>query len=83
MHYSVASSDSKARRNVMTFRAINCVNPLPVGVKTSIYPLNGESLSNVTTQYCHGFIIVERVTHRASREANIFVPVINEHKVSI
>ncbi|WP_413699406.1 BrnT family toxin [Psychromonas sp. KJ10-10] len=38
---SVASSDSKARRNMMTSRAINFVNPLPVDVKTSIYILNG------------------------------------------
>jgi len=41
MHYSVASSDTKTRRNMMTFRAINYVNPLSVGVKKRIYPLNG------------------------------------------
>jgi len=37
MHYSVASSDIKTRRNMMTFRAINCVNPLSVGVK-QVFP---------------------------------------------
>ena len=41
MHSSVANSDIKTRRNMMTFREINCVNPLSVGVKTSIYTLNG------------------------------------------
>jgi len=43
MHYSVASSDIKTRRNMITFRAINFVNPLPVGVKIIIFPLNGDT----------------------------------------
>jgi len=38
MHYSVANSDIKTRRNMMTFRAINCVNPLSVDVK-QVLPL--------------------------------------------
>jgi len=36
MHCSVANSDIKTRYNMMTFRAINYVLPLPVGVKKSI-----------------------------------------------
>jgi len=38
MHSSVADSDIKTRRNMMTFRAINYVNPLSVGVKKEFTP---------------------------------------------
>ena len=44
MRYSVANSNINTRRNMMTFQEINCVNSLSLGIKISIYALNGEAL---------------------------------------
>ena len=67
---------------MMTFGAINCVNPLTVGIK-QYYPLKWLVFIECSTQP----YIIDRVfrvgTHRGNRGENTLVPVINGHKVSI
>jgi uncharacterized protein YhhL (DUF1145 family) len=59
---SVFRPDTRTRRN-MTFRAINCVNPLAVDVNATIYILNGYSLLK-----CYNAVLVfGRISRRARR----------------
>jgi hypothetical protein len=65
---SGARSESRTTHN-MTFRAINCVNPLAVDVNASIHILNGYSLFD----WCNAALVFELTRRRARKIVPIYV----------